>query len=207
MRLLIAAIGRLKDGPDRDLADRYIKRLEQAGRALRFTPVDIIELPEARGDNVDTRKADEASRLITKLAGIEYVVAMDEHGRSLTSPAFAEPDDAAAWPRPHRPCRTALPCHHHPQWPPLSSCLSAKLVRCNIFAPGNDSVRLSKVIPSNHEPNSTSPLACYNPFASLSIKSKRSRKIDLLQVLVADAQALSQEWVCSVGGSNVRHSG
>jgi 23S rRNA (pseudouridine1915-N3)-methyltransferase len=90
MRLIIAAIGRLKDGPDRELADRYVKRLEQAGRALRFTPVDIIELPEARGDNVDTRKADEAGRLIAKLAGIEYVIAMDEHGRSLTSPAFAD---------------------------------------------------------------------------------------------------------------------
>jgi 23S rRNA (pseudouridine1915-N3)-methyltransferase len=90
MRLIIAAIGRLKDGPDRELADRYIKRLEQAGRALRFTPVDVIELPEARGDNVDTRKADEASRLITKLAGVEYVIALDEHGRSLTSPAFAD---------------------------------------------------------------------------------------------------------------------
>jgi 23S rRNA (pseudouridine1915-N3)-methyltransferase len=90
MRLIIAAIGRLKDGPDRELVDRYIKRLEQAGRTLRFTPVDVIELPEARGDNVDTRKADEASRLIAKLAGVEYVVAMDEHGRSLTSPTFAE---------------------------------------------------------------------------------------------------------------------
>jgi 23S rRNA (pseudouridine1915-N3)-methyltransferase len=90
MRLIIAAIGRLKDGPDRELADRYIKRLEQAGRALKFTPIDVIELPEARGDNVDTRKADEASRLIAKLAGVEYVVAMDEHGRSLASPTFAE---------------------------------------------------------------------------------------------------------------------
>lgn len=90
MRLIIAAIGRLKDGPDRDLADRYIKRLEQCGRTLRLAPIDIIELAEARGGNVDTRKADEASRLITKLNGVEYVVAMDEHGRSMTSPAFAE---------------------------------------------------------------------------------------------------------------------
>jgi 23S rRNA (pseudouridine1915-N3)-methyltransferase len=90
MRLVIAAIGRLKDGPDRELADRYIKRLEQAGRTLRFNPIDVIELTDARGDNVDVRKADEASRLIAKLAGVEYVVAMDEHGSSLTSPAFAE---------------------------------------------------------------------------------------------------------------------
>jgi 23S rRNA (pseudouridine1915-N3)-methyltransferase len=90
MRLIIAAVGRIKDGPDRELLDRYVKRLEQAGRALRFGPVDTIELPEARGDNVDLRKTDEAARLITKLTGVEYVVALDEHGRSLRSTTFAE---------------------------------------------------------------------------------------------------------------------
>jgi 23S rRNA (pseudouridine1915-N3)-methyltransferase len=89
MRLIIAAIGRLKDGPDRELADRYIKRLEQAGRALKFTPIEVIELPEARGDNVETRKADEASRLIAKLVGVEYVVALDERGSAMRSDTFA----------------------------------------------------------------------------------------------------------------------
>jgi 23S rRNA (pseudouridine1915-N3)-methyltransferase len=90
MRLIIAAIGRLKDGPDRELADRYLKRLAQAGRALRFTPIDVIELPEARSDHIDTRKADEASRLIAKLASVDTVVALDEHGRSFPSRTFAE---------------------------------------------------------------------------------------------------------------------
>jgi 23S rRNA (pseudouridine1915-N3)-methyltransferase len=89
MRLIIAAIGRLKDGPDRELADRYLKRLEQAGRSLRLGPIEVIELPEARGPNVDSRKADEASRLITKLIGVDTVVALDEHGRSMPSTAFA----------------------------------------------------------------------------------------------------------------------
>jgi 23S rRNA (pseudouridine1915-N3)-methyltransferase len=89
MRLIIAAIGRLKDGPDRELAERYIKRLQQAGRAVSFSPVEVIELPEARADNVDVRKSDEAARLLAKLAGVEYVVAMDEHGRSIRSDTFA----------------------------------------------------------------------------------------------------------------------
>jgi 23S rRNA (pseudouridine1915-N3)-methyltransferase len=89
MRLIIAAIGRLKDGPDRDLVERYIKRLQQAGRAVSFAPVDVIELPEARADNVDVRKADEAARLVAKLAGVDYVVALDENGRSIRSETFA----------------------------------------------------------------------------------------------------------------------
>ena len=89
MRLIIAAIGRLKDGPDRELADRYLKRLEQAGRALHFAPIDVIELPEARGAHVDARRVDEAGRLLGKLGDVDYVVALDEHGRSATSPDFA----------------------------------------------------------------------------------------------------------------------
>jgi 23S rRNA (pseudouridine1915-N3)-methyltransferase len=89
MRLIIAAIGRLKDGPDRELSDRYIKRLEQAGRPLKFAPIEVIELPEARGANVDTRKTDEASRLIAKLAGVEYVVALDERGSAMRSDMLA----------------------------------------------------------------------------------------------------------------------
>jgi 23S rRNA (pseudouridine1915-N3)-methyltransferase len=90
MRLIITAVGRLKDGPDRELQDRYLKRLEAAGRSLHLGPVDLIELPEARAVNVDVRKADEAARLLAKCKDADYLVALDEHGRQMTSPTFAQ---------------------------------------------------------------------------------------------------------------------
>ena len=36
MRIVVAAVGRLKEGPERELAERYRKRADQAGRALGF---------------------------------------------------------------------------------------------------------------------------------------------------------------------------
>ncbi len=89
MRLVIAAVGKLKDGPERDLLDRYAKRIVQVGRALALAPFDIIEAPEGRGANADVRREDEASRLLKIVSGIDLVLALDESGRSMTSASFA----------------------------------------------------------------------------------------------------------------------
>ena len=40
MRLLIAAIGRLKDGPERELVERYRKRADQTGKRIGFRDVE-----------------------------------------------------------------------------------------------------------------------------------------------------------------------
>ncbi len=50
MRLIVAAIGRMKQGPDRELAERYQKRAADAGRALGLSGVDIIEIRESRAE-------------------------------------------------------------------------------------------------------------------------------------------------------------
>lgn len=90
MRVVIAAVGRLKDGPDRDLLDRYVKRLTQAGRAQSLAPVDWYEIPEGRGDTATLRQADEATRLLKLVSGVEVLIALDETGRTHTSRSFAE---------------------------------------------------------------------------------------------------------------------
>ena len=48
MRLLIAAVGRLKAGPERELLDRYVERANAAGRAVSLAPVEIAEVPESQ---------------------------------------------------------------------------------------------------------------------------------------------------------------
>ena len=90
MRVSIAAVGRLKDGPDRELLDRYIKRLTQSGRAQSLAPIEVHEIPEGRGDTAALRQADEASRLLKQVSGVEFLIALDETGRSHTSRTFAE---------------------------------------------------------------------------------------------------------------------
>ena len=45
MRIIVIAVGRLKQGPERELAERYRERFESLGRKLGFRGLDIVELP------------------------------------------------------------------------------------------------------------------------------------------------------------------
>ena len=88
MRLSIAAIGRMKAGPERELVARYLDRAIGGGKPLALTGFDVIELPESRASSSASRKADEAKALRAALPeGI--VVALDERGKSIGSEAFS----------------------------------------------------------------------------------------------------------------------
>lgn len=88
MRITIAAIGRMKVGPERDLVARYLTRAAGGGKPLALTGFDVVELPESRASSAPSRKADEAKALRAALPdGI--VVCLDERGKSLNSEAFA----------------------------------------------------------------------------------------------------------------------
>ena len=89
MRLAIAAVGRLKDGPERDLFGRYTDRIEKAGRPLGIGPLTVSQLNESRASDVASRKRDEAARLIGAAAIAEVRVVLDETGRAMTSQEFA----------------------------------------------------------------------------------------------------------------------
>ena len=43
MRIVVAAIGRLKRGPETELAERYLKRATQTGRSLGLRDIEIVE--------------------------------------------------------------------------------------------------------------------------------------------------------------------
>jgi 23S rRNA (pseudouridine1915-N3)-methyltransferase len=89
MRLAVLAIGRVKAGPDRELADRYCDRAAKAGRVLGFKSVDIIELSESRAQRASDRIAEEGAALAKHLAGDVAVVVLDETGLAVTSESFA----------------------------------------------------------------------------------------------------------------------
>ncbi len=91
MRLLIAAVGKLKDAEERGICARYAKRLAVTGKAVGLGPLDIVELTESRAETASARKSDEASRLL-KAAGHSSTlkILLDENGRPLPSQAFAK---------------------------------------------------------------------------------------------------------------------
>lgn len=89
MRLALIAIGRLKDGPERDLCERYRERGVALGRSLGLTGPDIVELAESRGRRADERKREEATAILAKTQP-GLLIALDERGSALTSERFAQ---------------------------------------------------------------------------------------------------------------------
>jgi 23S rRNA (pseudouridine1915-N3)-methyltransferase len=89
MRLIVAAVGRLKDA-ERDLCERYTRRFDAGGRALGLGPLSISELSESRAASAELRKADEAARLLKASAAATARVVLDESGKALASEAFAK---------------------------------------------------------------------------------------------------------------------
>ena len=89
MRLLVVAIGRLKQGPERELVERYRKRFDDIGRQLGFRGLEIRELPESRARDAATRIAEEAAAISTVIPEKSVLVALDERGDNLDSASFA----------------------------------------------------------------------------------------------------------------------
>jgi 23S rRNA (pseudouridine1915-N3)-methyltransferase len=90
MRVLVLAVGRMKKGAEADLADRYLKRAVQAGRAIGLRAIEVVEIRESRAPDADRRKLEEAIAVANVIPDGAAVVLLDERGDSLGSAAFAD---------------------------------------------------------------------------------------------------------------------
>jgi len=90
MRLVVVAIGRLKQGPERELAERYAERFDDIGRKLGFRGLAIHEISESRARDAATRMAEEASAISALIPEKSVLVALDERGKNIDSAAFAQ---------------------------------------------------------------------------------------------------------------------
>lgn len=89
MRILIGAVGRMKAGPERALAEDYLSRARKIARQAGITAIDIMELPESGAATAALRKEDEALRLIATLPPGAAVAVLDERGEDLGSENLA----------------------------------------------------------------------------------------------------------------------
>ncbi|MDF7673348.1 23S rRNA (pseudouridine(1915)-N(3))-methyltransferase RlmH [Acetobacteraceae bacterium ESL0709] len=78
MRLI--SIGKLKDGPERELLSRYRKRLRPV--------LELTELPQAKGSPEEQKKR-EAEALLGACRLNSYIIALDEGGKNFSSLEFA----------------------------------------------------------------------------------------------------------------------
>ena len=87
MRILVAAVGRLRRGPEFDLLETYRRRMRW--------PVSIREVEEHRPLPAAERQRREAELLRAAVPGAAVLIALDERGSQLDSRQFA--DRIAAW--------------------------------------------------------------------------------------------------------------
>ena len=75
----------MKQGPERDLAERYRKRAADAGRSVGLTAFDVIEIRESRADNVARRMLEESIAIANVIPDRAVTVILDERGESVSS--------------------------------------------------------------------------------------------------------------------------
>lgn len=89
MRIIVAAVGRLKRGPETELAERFRKRAAQTGRGLGWRDIEIIEIRESRAADAAKRMIEESIALANVIPERAAVVLLDARGDALDSAGFA----------------------------------------------------------------------------------------------------------------------
>jgi len=89
MRVVIAAVGRLKQGPERELAAAYRKRAEAVGRTSGWRDVEIVEIRESRADDAERRRVEESIAIANVIPERASIVILDEAGESVDSAKLA----------------------------------------------------------------------------------------------------------------------
>lgn len=89
MRIVVAAVGRLKQGSETELSERYRKRVAQTGRQLGLRDIEIIEIRESRAADAGKRILEESIALANVIPQDAAVVLLDSLGENLDSIGFA----------------------------------------------------------------------------------------------------------------------
>jgi 23S rRNA (pseudouridine1915-N3)-methyltransferase len=88
MRIIVAAVGRLKRGPEHDLAARYQERAAKSGRAIGLRALEVVEIAESRARDAQRRMLEESIALANVLAKGAVTVLLEPRGEALDSNAF-----------------------------------------------------------------------------------------------------------------------
>jgi 23S rRNA (pseudouridine1915-N3)-methyltransferase len=89
MHVSVYAVGRMKAGPERELASRFLDRFGKAGPSVGLDFAGMTEIPESRAASADERRREEGQKLLARRDGITAVILLDERGRNVGSEEFA----------------------------------------------------------------------------------------------------------------------
>jgi 23S rRNA (pseudouridine1915-N3)-methyltransferase len=89
MHVSIHAVGRMKAGPERELASRFLDRFAKAGPSVGLDFSGLTEIPESRASSAEERRREEGQKLLGRREGATAIVLLDERGRNIGSEEFA----------------------------------------------------------------------------------------------------------------------
>lgn len=90
MRIVVIAVGRLKQGPERALAETFRKRAQAVGRTVGLREVEIVEIRDSRAANAERRRVEEAIAVANLIPPDAVAVLLDERGDNLDSAGLSE---------------------------------------------------------------------------------------------------------------------
>jgi 23S rRNA (pseudouridine1915-N3)-methyltransferase len=88
MRIVVAAIGRLKRGAESELAERYRERAVKSGRGIGLRSLEIVEIAESRAREPQRRMLEESIALANVIPKDAATVLLDPRGEILDSNGF-----------------------------------------------------------------------------------------------------------------------
>ncbi len=89
MRIIVAAVGRLKRGPETELSERYRKRAAQTGRQLGLRDIEIVEVRESRAADAGKRMLEESIALANVIPPRSASVLLEAEGDNIDSAGLA----------------------------------------------------------------------------------------------------------------------
>ncbi len=89
MRLSVIAVGRLKPGPEKLLAEDYLTRAQGMGKKLGIQRISVAEFAESQAASAEARIAEESRLIAGAMPERTFSVILDERGKTMTSDAFS----------------------------------------------------------------------------------------------------------------------
>src|SRR5436305_7989978 len=90
MRIVVAAVGKLKRGPEQELAERYRERAAKSGRGIGLRSLEIVEIAESRARDAQRRMFEESIALANVIPRGAATALLDPRGEMIDSGLFAK---------------------------------------------------------------------------------------------------------------------
>ena len=90
MRIVVAAVGKLKRGAESDLGERYRERAAKSGRGIGLRSLEVVEIAESRARDAQRRMLEESIALANIIPKGAATVLLDPKGEALDSSSFTK---------------------------------------------------------------------------------------------------------------------